>query len=57
MAHDEHPAACDEMRQVVFQALDVFACLLLKALHLDDLGDQHIVGLTDRPVRARPSAV
>jgi hypothetical protein len=35
------------MRQVVRQALDVFACLLLEALHLDDLGDQHVIGLTD----------
>ena len=35
------------MRQVVRQALDVFARLLLEALHLDDLGDQHVIGLTD----------
>src|SRR6185436_13238364 len=45
--HDEHPPARDEMRQVVRQALDVFARLLLEALHFDDLGDQHIIGLTD----------
>jgi hypothetical protein len=24
-----------------------FASLLLEALHLDDLGDQHVIGLTD----------
>ena len=35
------------MRQVVRQALDVFAHLVLEALHLDDLGDQHVIGLTD----------
>src|SRR2546423_482864 len=46
--HDEHPPARDEMRQVVRQALDVFARLLLKALHCDDLRDQHVIGLTDR---------
>src|SRR6185503_15825003 len=45
--HDEHPPARDEMRQVVRQALDVFARLLLEALHLDDLGDEHVIGLTD----------
>src|SRR5207247_7632753 len=45
--HDEHPPARDEMRQVVRQALDVFARLLLEALHFDDLGDQHVIGLTD----------
>src|SRR5207302_6574957 len=39
--HDEHPPARDEVRQVVSQALDVFAPLLLPALHLDDLRDQH----------------
>ena len=38
--HDEHPPARDEIRQVVRQALDVFARLLLEALHFDDLGDQ-----------------
>ena len=36
------------MLQVVRQALDVFASLLLEALHSDDLRDQHVVGLTDR---------
>ena len=36
------------MLQVVRQALDVFAPLLLEALHFDDLGDQHVIGLTDR---------
>src|SRR6516165_11167261 len=36
------------MFQVVRQALDVFARLLLPALHLDDLRDQHVIGLTDR---------
>ena len=36
------------MRQVVRQALDVFARLLLEALHFDDLRDQHVIGLTDR---------
>src|SRR5881227_3344724 len=46
--HDEHPPVRDEMRQVVRQALDVFARLLLKALHSDDLRDQHVIGLTDR---------
>jgi hypothetical protein len=35
------------MRQVVRQPLDVFARLLLEALHVDDLGDQHVIGLTD----------
>src|SRR5215203_2034302 len=45
--HHEHPPARDEMRQVVRQALDVFAPLLLEALHFDDLGYQHVVGLTD----------
>jgi hypothetical protein len=44
---DEHPAARDEMRQVVRQALDVSARLLLEALHFEDLGDQHVIGLTD----------
>jgi hypothetical protein len=37
--HDEHPPARDEMLQVVRQALDVFAGLLLEALHTDDLRD------------------
>jgi hypothetical protein len=46
--HDQHPPARDEMLQVVRQALDVFAGLLLEALHCDDLRDQHAVGLTDR---------
>ena len=36
------------MGQVVRQALDVFACLLLEALHFDDLRDQHVIGLPDR---------
>ena len=36
------------MPQVVRQALDVFARLLLKALHSDDLRDQHVISLTDR---------
>ena len=53
--HDEHPPARHEMRQVVRQALDVLARLLLEALHFEDLGDQHVVGLTDA-VRARPPA-
>src|SRR5215212_7689835 len=44
---DEHPPARDEMRQVVRQALDVFARLLLETLHFEDLGDEHVVGLTD----------
>src|SRR5918997_4871982 len=35
------------MLEIVRQALDVFARLLLEALHLDDLGDQHVIGLTD----------
>src|ERR671922_1548633 len=35
------------MRQVVRQALDVLARLLLEALHFEDLGDQHVIGLTD----------
>jgi hypothetical protein len=46
--HDQHPPACDEMRQVVSQALDVLAPLLLEAIHLHDLRDQHVIGLTDR---------
>src|SRR5438067_7346635 len=46
--HDEHPSARDEMLQVIRQPLDVFASLLLKALHCDDLRDQHVIGLTDR---------
>ena len=46
--HDEHPPARDEMFQVIRQALDVFARLLLEAIHLDDLRDQHVIGLTDR---------
>ena len=41
--HDEHPPARDEMRQVVRQPLDVFGRLLLKALHSDDLRDQHVI--------------
>jgi hypothetical protein len=36
------------MIQVVRQALDVFARLLLEALHFDDLGEQHVVGLSGR---------
>jgi hypothetical protein len=36
------------MLQVVRQALDVFARLLLEAIHFNDLRDQHVVGLTDR---------
>ena len=36
------------MLQVVRQALDAFAPLLLEALHFDDLRDQHVIGLTDR---------
>ena len=44
---DEHPPARDEMRQVVRQALDVFARLLLEAVHFEDLGHQHVIGLTD----------
>ena len=36
------------MPQVVGQALDVFARLLLEAVHFDDLRDQHVIGLTDR---------
>jgi hypothetical protein len=46
--HDEHPPARDEMRQFIRQSLDVFARLPLEAIHLDDLRDQHIIGLTDR---------
>src|SRR5438067_6738883 len=42
--HHEHPPARDEMRQVVRQALDLFACLFLEAFHRDDLGDQHVIG-------------
>src|SRR3954452_5536214 len=45
--HDEHPPARDEMLQVVRQPLDVFAPLLLEALQVDDLGHQHVIGLTD----------
>src|SRR5215217_7656467 len=44
---DEHPPARDEMSQVIRQALDVFARLLLEALHFEDLGDQHVIGLAD----------
>ena len=36
------------MLQVIGQALDVFARLLLKAVDFDNLRDQHVVGLTDR---------
>src|SRR3954451_8781809 len=46
-AQDEQPPGRDEMRQVVLHALDLFARLLLEALHFDDLGDQHVIGLTD----------
>jgi hypothetical protein len=35
------------MRQVMRQALNVFAPLLLEALHSDDLGNRHVIGLTD----------
>src|ERR1700754_1231514 len=35
------------MRQVVRQPFDVFARLLLEALHFDDVGHQHVIGLTD----------
>jgi hypothetical protein len=35
------------MRQVVRQPLDVFARLLLDALHVDDLRDQHVIRFTD----------
>jgi len=45
--NDKHPPARDEVRQVVRQPLDVFARFLLEALHFGDLGDQHVVGLTD----------
>ena len=34
------------MRQVVRQALDVFARLLLEPLDFEDFGDQHVIGLT-----------
>src|SRR5205085_5110897 len=37
--HDQHPPARYEVRQVVRQALDVIARLLLETLHLDDLCD------------------
>src|SRR3954463_5815275 len=46
--HDEHPPARHEMRQVVLQAFDQFARLLLEALHCDDLRDQDVIGLTER---------
>ena len=45
---DEHPSARNEMRQVVRQPLDVLGRLLLPALHLDDLRDKDVIGLTDR---------
>ena len=54
--HDEHPAARDEMLQVIRQALDVLARLLLPPLHRDDLRDQHVIGLIETTVRARPPA-
>jgi hypothetical protein len=38
-AHDEHPPARDEMLQVVREALNVLAPLLLEALDFDDLRD------------------
>ena len=41
---DEHPAAGDQMLQVVRQALDPFLRLLLPALEVDDLRDQHVIG-------------
>src|SRR3954470_1693210 len=44
---DEHPPTRDEMLQVLGQPLNVFARLLLEALHVDDLGQQHVIGLTD----------
>ena len=34
--------------QIVREALDVLASLLLEALHLDDLRDEHVIGLADR---------
>jgi hypothetical protein len=43
-AHDQHPPARDEMLQIVRQALDVFARLLLEAVHFADLGDQRVTG-------------
>src|SRR2546423_4096939 len=46
--HYQQPPARDEMRQVVLQAFDQFARLLLKALHCDDLRDEHVIGLTER---------
>jgi hypothetical protein len=42
------PRARDEMLQVVGQAFDLFAALLLKAAHFDDLRNEHVIGLTDR---------
>ncbi len=36
------------MRQVVRQALDLFARLLLPALHSNDFRDQYAIGLIDR---------
>src|SRR3954463_10127446 len=44
---DEQPPGRDEMRQVVLHALNLFGRLLLESLHFDDLGDQHVIGLTD----------
>ena len=35
------------MRQVILQALNVFAALLLEAIDFDDLGNQYVIGLTD----------
>ena len=43
--HDEHPPARDEVRQVVLQALNVLARLLLEAVHFDDFRDQDVIGL------------
>jgi hypothetical protein len=37
------------MRQFVRQSVDVFARLLLEALHFDDPPERHVIGLTDRP--------
>ena len=44
----EHPAVRDEMGQIVGEALHVFASLLFEAVDFDDLGDQDVIGLTDR---------
>jgi hypothetical protein len=41
---DEHLPTGDQMRQVISQPLDPLLRLLLPALDVDDLRDQHVIG-------------